>query len=80
MKRVTSCWLVLVVVLASCCLEKPAPWVPGDGGLPDGARGDSHIADGGADVRGGFLTDNRRSQEVADLFRDGVVSDCTTPC
>ena len=37
MKRVRSCWLVLVVVLASGCLEKPAPWVPpGDGVVGDG--------------------------------------------
>ncbi len=35
MKRMRSCWLVLVVVLASGCLEKPAPWKPDGWGLPD---------------------------------------------
>ena len=57
MKRVRSCWLVLVVVLASGCLEKPAPWVPpGDGVLGDGVSdgemltGDGVVAGDLADV------------------------------
>ena len=80
MKGEGRCLAALLVVVAVGCIEKPAPWMPGDGGLQDGAKGDSHIADGGADVRRDFLTDSRRSQEVADLFREGAVSDCTTSC
>lgn len=85
MKAPRGCMAVLVVVLATGCLEKPAPWVPGNGFLPDAAAdaetvtGDGLVTADLADVGGDKLPADTevRGQELLD--GDGGPDDKTAP-
>ena len=74
MKRVRSCWLVLMVVLVLGCLEKPAPWVPpGDGVLGDGGSdGEMLVGDG---VVAGDLADVMAEAGLPGVDADAGLAD-----
>ena len=79
-----GCMAVLMVVLATGCLEKPAPWVPGDGMLQDAvvdgeaAVGDGPIAgDLPKDLDLSLFDGDATRQELSD--GDGLPDDKSTP-
>ena len=68
MKAAKACMAVLVVVITTGCLEKPAPWVPGDGLLED-APADSETMGGEGGVSG----------DLADLGDSELAPDADVP-
>ena len=68
MKAAKGCMAVLVVVLATGCLEKPALWVPGDGLLED-APANSETMGGEGGVSG----------DLADLGGSELAPDADVP-